>query len=473
MKPDTAPTLESLSLKIDRLFELAGPKILDLERSWDSAQGTPVFTVDGRYTTRGWTEWTQGFQFGCQILQFDATDDQQFLDIGRRNTLQRMAPHVSHVGVHDHGFNQISTYGNLRRLAMEGRIDAHQHEIDFHELALKVSGAVQAARWTTTLDDHGHRTRGFVHSFNGPHSLFSDTIRSMRALGLSWQLGHVLMGENDQPISLLQRLIQHAAATAKYNVYYGQGRDIYDTPAEAGRVVHESIFNTTDGRYRCPSTQQGYSAFSTWTRGLAWIVCGYAEQLEFFDTLSDAVLEPPGSKSTLMSMCHRAAAAAADWYITHSFTDGMVYWDSGAPRIPRDMDYSAAPSNPHNDHEPIDSSAAAIAAQGLLRLGNFLETKGEIANALRYHRAACVIADTLFTEPYLSTDPNHQGLILHSIYHRPNGWDHTPPGRQIPCGESSLWGDYHAMELALLLKRRIADDPYITFFDRENSAQTS
>ena len=38
--------------------------------------------------------------------------------------------------------------------------------------------------------------------------------------------------------------------------------------------------------------------------------------------------------------------------------------------------------------------------------------------------------DTLLDEPYLSTDANHQGLILHSIYHRPNGWDFVPPGRQ-------------------------------------------
>src|SRR5258708_12847409 len=36
---------------------------------------SPVFTVAGKYTSRGWTEWTQGFQFGSAILQFDATDD--------------------------------------------------------------------------------------------------------------------------------------------------------------------------------------------------------------------------------------------------------------------------------------------------------------------------------------------------------------------------------------------------------------
>ena len=55
---------------------------------------------------------------------------------------------------------------------------------------------------------------------------------------------------------------------------------------------------------------------------------------------------------------------------------------------------------------------------------------------------------------------------LHSIYHRPNGWDHVPAGRKIPCGESSMWGDYHGLELALLLKRELNKEPYITFFDQ-------
>ena len=75
------------------------------------------------------------------------------------------------------------------------------------------------------------------------------------------------------------------------------------------------------------------------------------------------------------------------------------------------------------------------------------------------------MAATLLEEPYLSTDPKHQGLVLHSIYHRPNGWDYIPRGRKIPCGESSMWGDYHARELALMLFREARGESYLTFFD--------
>ena len=124
---------------------------------------------------------------------------------------------------------------------------------------------------------------GFIYSFNGAHSLFVDTIRSLRALALSHLLGHRLIEEQDAQVNLLTRLVQHARATATYNVFYGNGGGPYDV---RGRVAHESLFNVANGTYRGPSTQQGYSPFSTWTRGLAWAMLGFAEQLEFLATLT-------------------------------------------------------------------------------------------------------------------------------------------------------------------------------------------
>ena len=211
------------------MWELSARKIRAIERSYDPARGAPVFTAGGAWTSRGWTEWTQGFQYGSALLQFDATGEKEFLEICRKNTRERMAPHLSHVGVHDHGFNNVSTYGGLLRLMNEGRIPEDSWERAFYELALKVSGAVQARRWSRTADGGG-----YIYSFNGPHSLFVDTIRSLRSLAVSHSLGHVLMEENDQKVSLLSRLVQHAAATARFSVYYGKGRDMYDVAGQGG-----------------------------------------------------------------------------------------------------------------------------------------------------------------------------------------------------------------------------------------------
>ncbi|WP_198408766.1 hypothetical protein [Sodalis glossinidius] len=54
--------------------------------------------------------------------------------------------------------------------------------------------------------------------------------------------------------------------------------------------------------------------------------------------------------------------------------------------------------------------------------------------------------------------------MLHSQYHRPNGWDYVPAGHQNPFGEAIQWGDYHLRELALYVERLADNGPYLTFF---------
>jgi hypothetical protein len=102
---DRRRTAAGLLPAINRMFDRSAEKIRAIEAAWRPEDGSPVFTVDGVYKSRGWTEWTQGFQFGASLLQFDATGDREFLELGRARTLERMAPHLTHTGVHDHGFN--------------------------------------------------------------------------------------------------------------------------------------------------------------------------------------------------------------------------------------------------------------------------------------------------------------------------------------------------------------------------------
>src|SRR5207249_11786816 len=189
--------------------------------------------------------------------------------------------------------------------------DAGEWELRFYELALMVSGAVQARRWTPIPGG------GFIHSFNGAHSLFADTIRSLRALALADRLGHRLLEEQDARVGLLDRLIQHARATAEFSVYYGRGRDGYDV---RGRVAHESLFNVANGSYRGPNSQQGFSPFTTWTRGLAWAMLGFAEELEFLDTIAAEELAAFGGGSEIQARMVDAALATSDYYIDRKST---------------------------------------------------------------------------------------------------------------------------------------------------------
>ena len=437
--------IEDLASPIQAMWVRSERKLRAIEASFDFDTGAPVYTVNGQYRTRGWTDWTQGFQAGSLLLQFEATGEQEFFDLGRTATMVRMHPHVTHFGVHDHGFTIVSTFGALLRLMDEGVIPANSWERACYQNAILNSGAVQANRWT----DLGGGT-GFIHSFNGPHSLFADTIRSLRSLALAHWLGGELVGEQDAHTSLMDRLMAHAKTTAETIVYYGDGRDGYDV---RGRVAHEAIFNVQSGTYRCPSTQQGYAPVSTWTRGLAWIMCGYAELVEFLQSLPDGPA-PDRIERDLM----RPLRAACDYYVASTPSCGVPYWDTGAPGLSGLGDYTCQPADPFNDFEPVDSSAAAIAAQGLIRLGNILGESGA-----RYTQAGLKVTRTLLTDPYLSRDPSHQGLLLHAVYHWPRRWDHVPDGRKVAAGESVMWGDYHLRELALLIQRQIEGRPYLRF----------
>jgi hypothetical protein len=329
------------------------------------------------------------------------------------------------------------------------------------------------------------------------------------------------MGERDRRISLLERLLQHAHTTARFNIYEGPNRDgtrrdAYDVQ---GRTAHETIFNLNDGSFRCPNSQQGYSPFSTWTRGLAWAILGFAEQLEFVTEFSSeewkagfgeepALDEEDGpERKWMLHSLFRAAFVTAGYYMSICCADGVPMWDTGAPNLHRfRANYREKPADPFSKWEPVDSSAAAIAAQGLIRLGNLLlktarserlapdrweyelasswffphgkkfktEDKADkLADSDRremrregtqLRQAGLTIARTLLDEPYLSTNAKHQGLLLHSVYHRPNGWDYIAPGQKVPNGESSMWGDYHLRELALLIQREAKGQPYLTFF---------
>ena len=135
------------------------------------------------------------------------------------------------------------------------------------------------------------------------------------------------MGENDERISLLDRLLQHAHATATYNI----------RRRPAFSVAHEAIFNINDGNFRCPNSQQGYSPFTTWTRGLAWAMCGFAEQLEFLAAIGE---------TRHRALFEKTARATCDFYIANTPTDGIPYWDTGAPRLHKLGDYLDRPGRP-------------------------------------------------------------------------------------------------------------------------------
>jgi len=94
-----------------------------------------VFTVAGKYTARAGPNGPRAPVWVRPVASFDATGDQAFAKRGAGYTVKRMASHVSHIGVHDHGFQQSL---HLRQLAGLQARAAAADQIESCELAISL-----------------------------------------------------------------------------------------------------------------------------------------------------------------------------------------------------------------------------------------------------------------------------------------------------------------------------------------------
>jgi hypothetical protein len=111
-----------------------------------------------------------------------------------------------------------------------------------------------------------------------------------------------------------------------------------------GSTFHVCDFSATTGALYLCRTAQGLSDTSTWARGQAWAIYGFAEM--FAATGDEAYL--------------RTATRCAEWFIRHLPADGTPFWDFS--------------DDPAPGITPRDSSAAMIAANGMLLVQDGLDT---------------------------------------------------------------------------------------------------
>ena len=370
----------ALRPRLEQTFQFGVSQLTKMLAKWPVEKPAPIYTENGVWSRPEfiWTDWCPGFYAGMMWLAYERTGEPNWRESAEAYT-RKLEHRKFDRDVHDLGFIFMSTANRWHNLLADGD-PLKQWLADL----LVTAGTVQSFRWKSTGEDH------YVYSFNGPQSLFIDVMMNIRVLFRAHQLG----GSDE----LYRRAATQARTTEKFLVRKA-GPRLVDGD---GKVIHEGILNPERGEFRNLSSQQGYSPFTCWARGLAWAMYGFTDTWLF--TKDPLFLE--------------TAERCAGFYLDHTPEDGVPFWDFGAPNIP---------------NEPFDSSAAAIAAGAFWKLKDIAETS---RSRDTYRNAALTILQTLTGDEF-SNNPSQEGILRHGVYHKPMGWG---------VDEAVMWGDYFFME---------------------------
>jgi unsaturated chondroitin disaccharide hydrolase len=333
----------------------------------------PMYTQRGRWKHEGaaWTHWCDGFLPGMMWLFQRSLAD-------RGDALQA-----------EWWFNKAVEYSRP--------LEPRQFDRDVHDLGFIFLSTYY--RWYQLTRDPElnrvliqagqtlamrFREKGqYLRSFVAENSLFIDI---MMNVGIIFYAARETGDKRLRDIAL-----RHTLTTRRFLV------------RGDGSTAHEGIFDLESGEFLQQTTHQGYRGDSCWSRGLAWSLYGfnmcyeYSRDPRFLDT----------------------AEACADFYITHTPADGVPPWDFGAPTDSRRL---------------IDTSAAAIAASGMLRLGRLLQdpVKGHF-----YWATATQILRNLCQKYTAANDPEWEGVLKGGVYH---------VHKNLGVSESVMWGEYFLIE---------------------------
>jgi unsaturated chondroitin disaccharide hydrolase len=165
-----------------------------------------------------------------------------------------------------------------------------------------------------------------------------------------------------------------------------------------GGTYHVVDYNP-DGTVYGKFTAQGAGNETTWARGQAWAIYGF--------TMTYRYTRDPRFLATAQSL--------ADYFLKYLPSDFVPYWD-----------FSKCCTDPR------DSSAAAIAAAGLLELSTYVGA----ADQARYRTAALNIQSSLSSPTYLGDRLATDGVLLHGSANVPGG----------DSNKSLVYGDYYFVQ---------------------------
>jgi unsaturated chondroitin disaccharide hydrolase len=333
----------------------------------------PMYTSNGRWKHEGpaWTHWCDGFYPGMMWI---------FHKRGGVNSANGEAPYWMEQAI------------RYTKPLEPRKLDREVHDLGFlfmptfyrwYQIArdpklkeiIMEAGKTQALRF----QENGQYLRSFV----GENSIFIDI---MMNVGIIFYAARETGDRRLRDVAL-----RHCLTTRRFLV------------RGDGSTAHEGIFDLETGEFLRQATQQGYRGDSCWSRGLAWSLYGFSISYEY--SRDPRFLE--------------TAEVCADYFITHSNHDGVPPWDFNAPPESRKL---------------LDTSSAAIAASGLLRLCRLLQdpVKGHY-----YWSTGIMILRTLCEKHLAKKDKKWEGILKGGVYHL---------HKELGVDESVMWGEYYFVE---------------------------
>jgi hypothetical protein len=143
-------------------------------------------------------------------------------------------------------------------------------------------------------------------------------------------------------------------------------------------------YSTSSGAALARVTNQGYADTSTWARGQAWAIHGFTTAYRYTRTAN------PNEAASFLA----TAKLCATYFLDHLPADGIPKWDFDAPDSQK------------------DTSAAAIAAAGLIELAQYDNTRDWRGEGTR-------LLGLLSTSTYKATSSQAYSLLLHGVSNKP------------------------------------------------------
>jgi unsaturated chondroitin disaccharide hydrolase len=331
--------------------------------------------------------WTTSFWPGMLWLAFDLTEDEAYLAAARshvRSFVERVERRID-LATHDLGF--LYTLGCVTAWQRTGDQTARHAALRAadHLLARVLEPAGIIQAWGD-LNDPRQRGRTIIDSLMNTPLLF-------------WA------SQTSGDPRYADAALRHAT----------QLRDNILRPDDT--TFHTFYWDPQTGEPLRGETEQGNSDESCWARGQAWGLYGFTLNHRY-----------TGDVSFLT-----AAQRCADYFLAHLPADHVAYWD---------LEFT------DGSGQERDSSAAAIAATGLIELA--AQPQGGPRRD-GYRAAAADILASLISGYSTGDDPHSNALLLHGVYDKPKG---------DGVDEGTLWGDYFYLEALTRATRASWSDPW-------------